>query len=92
MKAYEILMKGVGKPILSSSFDPVPPTEQEIISGLKEDNHKASKKRVSLDISFCSSVLKKSFRMGRMAAFENAGGNLTNLAKFYKKKKKKKKK
>lgn len=48
MKAYEILMKGIGKPVLSSSFNPVPPTEQEIISGLKGDNHETSKKRISL--------------------------------------------
>jgi len=44
-------MKGFGKPVLSSSFNPVLPTEQKIISGLKEDNHETRKKRVSLAIT-----------------------------------------
>lgn len=46
-----MLTKGIGKPVLSSSFNPVSPTEQEIISGLKEDNHGTSKKCVSLDVT-----------------------------------------
>lgn len=52
MKAYEIFMKGTGKPVLLSSLNPVSPTEQAIISGLKEDNHETSKKHISLDITY----------------------------------------
>lgn len=50
MRAYEILVKDIGKPVLSLSFNPGPPKEKEIISGLEEDNHETSKKAALLDI------------------------------------------
>lgn len=75
MRAYEILVKGIGKPVLSSSFNPGPPKEKEIISGLEEDNHETSKKTALLYMGVCCLVPKKSFKMDRMVFFlENVGG------------------
>lgn len=51
MRAYEILVKGIGKPALSSSFNPAPPNEKETFSGLEVDNHETSKKSALLDIN-----------------------------------------
>lgn len=62
-------MKGIGKPVLSPSFNPGTPKEKAIISGLEEDNHETSKKTALLDIGICGLALEKSFKIDGMAFF-----------------------